>query len=105
MVRTDDAARAYLVVLSARSGEQLQQRARNLLAHLERTPDLSMTDLSFTLPMGRMHFAHRLTCVAHDPSELVHLLQQWAASGEAPNVYAAEIQEGRAREKAALKQF
>jgi polyketide synthase PksM len=105
LVRRDDAARAYVVVLSARSGEQLKQQARNLLAHVERTPNLSMTDLSFTLLLGRMHFDHRLACIAQNQSELVHLLEQWVESGAAPNVYAAEIQEGRPREKVALKKF
>jgi acyl transferase domain-containing protein/acyl carrier protein/SAM-dependent methyltransferase len=105
IVRRDDAARAYLVVLSARSGEQVKQQARNLLAHLEHTPNLSMTDLSFTLLMGRMRFSHRLACIAQNQSELVHLLGQWVESGAAPNVYAAEIPEGRAREKVALKKF
>jgi acyl transferase domain-containing protein/acyl carrier protein/SAM-dependent methyltransferase len=104
IVRSEDEAAEYLVVLSARSSGQLKQQVRNLLAHLEHAANLAMTDLSFSLLMGRTHFGHRLACVAHDGSELVRLLEQWAESGAAPQVYVAEIQ-GRIRERASMKKF
>jgi polyketide synthase PksN len=96
---------AYVAPLSARSSEQLKQQARNLLEHLKRTPDLSMTDLSFTLFVGRMHFTHRLACLARDQQELIRLLERWVETGEASQVYTAEIQEGRIREQVSLKKF
>ncbi|HKO58210.1 MAG TPA: SDR family NAD(P)-dependent oxidoreductase, partial [Thermoanaerobaculia bacterium] len=103
--RAADTAPAYLIALSARTAEQLQQQARNLLAHLESTPDLSMNDLSFSLVVGRMHLSHRLSCVAHSQAELVQLLGQWIATGTASQVFVGEIGEGRAREQAALKRL
>jgi Polyketide synthase modules and related proteins len=96
---------AYVAPLSARSPEQLKQQARNLLAHLKRTPDLSMTDLSFTLFVGRMHFTDRLACLARDQQELIRLLEQWVETEEASQVYTGEIQEGRIREQVSLKKF
>ncbi len=98
-------APAYVTPLSARTAEQLKQQARNLLAHLKRTPDLSMTDLSFTLFVGRMHLTHRLSCLAHNQNELIHLLEQWVETGSASQVYTAEIQEARIREQVSLKKF
>lgn len=102
VVRTEDEAAAYLIVLSARSGGQLKQRVLDLIAHLERTPDLAMTDLSFSLFAGRMHFRHRLACVARNREEVIRLLRQWIESGVVGSVYAAEVQEGRMREHVAL---
>jgi polyketide synthase PksN len=96
---------AYLILLSARTAEQLKQQARNLLALVESTPDLSMNDLSFSLVVGRMHLSHRLSCVARSQAELIHLLEQWMETGEAPQVFTAEIREGRVREQAALKRL
>ncbi|HEY8459578.1 MAG TPA: beta-ketoacyl synthase N-terminal-like domain-containing protein, partial [Blastocatellia bacterium] len=98
-------APAYVAPLSARTPEQLKRHARNLLAHLKRTPDLSMTDLSFSLFVGRRHLSHRLACLASDQNELIHQLEQWVETGEASQVYTAEIQEGKVREQVSLKKF
>lgn len=96
----------YLVVLSARTSGQLKQQARNLLAMLRRTPDVSLNDLSFSLFVGRMHLSHRLSCVARDQKELIQLLDQWDALGTAGQVYTSEIQvSAKIREQVALKRF
>jgi acyl transferase domain-containing protein/tryptophanase/SAM-dependent methyltransferase len=95
----------YLILLSARTAEQLTQQARNLLALVESTPDLPMNDLSFSLVVGRMHLSHRLSCVARSQAELIHLLEQWLDTGAAPQLFTAEIREGRVREQPALKKF
>jgi acyl transferase domain-containing protein/acyl carrier protein/SAM-dependent methyltransferase len=105
IARETVASPGYLVVLSARTAEQLRLQARNLLTHLARTPGLSMRDVSFTLFEGRMHLGHRLSCLARDQEELRQLLEQWLETGAAPHVYTAELQEGRVREQALLKKF
>ena len=89
---------AYLVTLSARSAAQLQQQAQNLLDHVKRTPDVSMSDLSFSLFAGRMHLTHRLACAVRNAEELVRALEQG-------QVCTGEIPQGRVREQAALKKF
>ena len=94
-----------MVVLSARTAEQLKQQVHNLLGHLERTPRLSMIALSFSLLIGRMHFTHRLSCVARNQSELIRLLQQWVDTGAASQIHASAIQEGKVREQVSLKKF
>ncbi|HET8891759.1 MAG TPA: condensation domain-containing protein, partial [Candidatus Angelobacter sp.] len=95
----------YVVVLSARIGEQLKQQAQNLLGLLKRDSDLSMNDLSYTLFVGRMHMACRLACVTRDRKELTQLLEQWMETGAASQIYAAEIPESRVRENVSLKKF
>lgn len=98
-------APGYLVVLSARTAEQLKQQAHNLLALVRRTPDLSMNDLSFSLFVGRMHLTHRLSCLARTQKELVHLLEQWLETGAASNVCTSQIQEGKTEEHVSLTRF
>jgi polyketide synthase PksN len=95
----------YLVVLSALTSEQLQRQVRNLLAFLKDAPGLSLNDLSFTLLVGRMHLIQRLSCIARHQQELIRLLEQWLETGAAKQIYISEVQEGKAREQAALKKF
>jgi polyketide synthase PksN len=96
---------AYMVVLSARSPEQLKQQVRNLLAQVRLTPALSMNDLSFTLIAGRMHLTHRLSCLARNQGELIGFLEQWLETGAASRIYTAKVQEGQVREQVSLKKF
>jgi len=103
--RTTVEAPGYLAPLSARTSGQLKQQARDLLALVKSTPDLSMNDLSFSLFVGRAHLAHRLSCVARNQKELIHLLEQWVETGTASQIYTSEIQEGRMREHGALKRL
>jgi polyketide synthase PksM len=95
----------YLVVLSARTQEQLQQQGHNLVGRLKRTSSVSLNDLSFTLLVGRMHLACRLSCVARNQKELIQLLEQWIETGAASQVYTSEIQDSRIRENVSLKKF
>jgi polyketide synthase PksN len=103
--RTTVEAPGYVIALSARTSGQLKQQARDLLALAKRTPDLSMNDLSFSLFVGRAHLTHRLSCVARNRKELIHLLDQWVETGTASQIYTSEIQEGRLREHGALKRL
>ena len=95
----------YMVVLSARTAEQMKEQARNLLEFVKRTPGLPMGDLSYTLFVGRLHLGHRLSCVARNQEELARLLTQWIETGTANQVFTSEVQEGKTREQASLKKF
>ena len=95
----------YMIVLSARTSEQLKQQVANLLAFLKHAPNLAMNDLSFSLFVGRTHFSHRLSCIARDQEELIQLLDQWSESGAASHIYSSETQEGKVREHGSLKKF
>jgi polyketide synthase PksN len=95
----------YLIVLSARSSEQLRQQAGNLLLRLNDEPCLPLNDVSFTLVTGRTHLTHRLACVVSDHSQLRELLDQWVETGVSERVYTSELQEGKIREQATLKKF
>lgn len=96
---------AYLIVLSARTSEQLIQQVHNLVAFLKLTTDISMNNLSFSLFVGRMHFGHRLSCLARNQGELIHFLEEWMTTGTAGQIYTSEIQESKIREQVSLKKF
>lgn len=101
-------APGYLVVLSARTAEQLRQQVGNLLAFCRQTPDVSVNDMSHTLFVGRMHLPHRFACIARSPAELVQLLEQGLAVTGKPardsRIYAA-LPEGKVREQGSLKKY
>ncbi|MCX5202696.1 SDR family NAD(P)-dependent oxidoreductase [Streptomyces sp. NBC_00237] len=78
----------HLVVLSARSREQLAEQAARLAAHVRQEPALDCGDTAFTLAVGREHMAHRFACVVRDREDLVRVLDQGlegprAVTGEA----------------------
>jgi amino acid adenylation domain-containing protein len=60
-----------LLTLSARSEEALEVASEALAAHLESQPDLELSDVAFTLQMGRRRFDHRraLLCRPGHPGE------------------------------------
>ncbi|MFF2945451.1 SDR family NAD(P)-dependent oxidoreductase [Streptomyces niveus] len=66
----------YLVVLSARSREQLEEQATRLAAHCRRATELDCGDVAYTLVVGREHFTERFACVVRDLTELVQVLEE-----------------------------
>ncbi|MCU7925176.1 MAG: SDR family NAD(P)-dependent oxidoreductase [Candidatus Thiodiazotropha sp. (ex Dulcina madagascariensis)] len=95
----------YLIVLSARTAEQLRQQATQLASHIEAHPQVDCGDLSFTLLLGRKHFAHRLACVARDRNDLQQLLGKWLTKGKLAQVYVSALNEKELREKPSLKRY
>ncbi|MCH0540318.1 SDR family NAD(P)-dependent oxidoreductase [Streptomyces sp. MUM 203J] len=69
-------APAHVVVLSARSREQLARQVARLAAHCRRETALDCGDISWTLAVGRAHFTHRFACVVRDREDLVQVLEE-----------------------------
>jgi len=80
---------AYLIVLSARSPEQLRQQVQNLLGYLSINRETRCGDIAFTLLAGRRHLSHRLAVVVASINQLEMLLSQWLQSGSAVGVEVA----------------
>ncbi|MEZ0109048.1 phthiocerol/phenolphthiocerol synthesis type-I polyketide synthase E [Catenulispora sp. EB89] len=55
------------IVLSARSEAALRQSSRELAARLRSDPRLKLSDVAWTLQVGRLRFAHRRAVIARDP--------------------------------------
>jgi phthiocerol/phenolphthiocerol synthesis type-I polyketide synthase E len=74
----DAAGKAWALPLAAKSAKALADGARRLADHLERTPDLDLGDVAFTLARRRLTFDHRDAVVCHDTDSAVHALRRLA---------------------------
>ena len=82
-----------LIVLSARTPEQLRRQAENLLAHLAAHPEQELADVAFTLLAGRRHLHHRLALVATDRADLAARLRGWLDGAADSGIATAELDE------------
>jgi polyketide synthase PksN len=95
----------HLIVLSARSEEQLRQQVEQLITHIEVTSELALGDISFTLLAGRKHFEHRLTIIVKELIELTTALSKWLETGSVSRIRVGHYQKGVQKEEASLKRY
>ena len=76
------AQRPTVLPISARSEEALVATAARLAAHLGANPDVTLTDLGYTLGRRRSHLNHRLTVVADSGAAAQEQLQALADGGQ-----------------------
>jgi acyl transferase domain-containing protein/pimeloyl-ACP methyl ester carboxylesterase/acyl carrier protein len=95
----------FLIVLSARTLEQLGQQARQLLRFCEKEPQVDCGNMSYTLLLGRKHFNYRLACIVTDSGELVTLLTNWLETGHATQIYLGKVHENNLREQSSRQQY
>jgi amino acid adenylation domain-containing protein len=69
------AERPHLLVLSARTEEELARASGNLAGHLRRHPEAPLADVAWTLAAGRRLFAHRRTVVCSDREQALAALE------------------------------
>ncbi|UXI65926.1 SDR family NAD(P)-dependent oxidoreductase [Tahibacter amnicola] len=83
-----------LVVLSAKSREQLATQAAQLLSALE--DDVALRDVAYTLQVGREAMNHRLGLLVTTLAELREKLTRYlAGEGDIAGCYAGEVKKGR----------
>nr|WP_294524335.1 type I polyketide synthase [uncultured Rhodopila sp.] len=87
----------HLLVLSARTETALEQASANLADCLEAQPNLSLSDVAWTLQAGRKAFAHRRAVVAHNAAQAARALRR---PGQVPVLSA--VHEGGTRPVAFL---
>ncbi|UAW63413.1 SDR family NAD(P)-dependent oxidoreductase [Mycoavidus sp. HKI] len=90
-----------VVVLSARSEAQLRDQVQQLLAYLERPAEVNLTDLAYTLQVGREALGVRLALVTRSISALKEQLLRYVR-GEAAGEYLYQGEPKRSREALAL---
>lgn len=64
----------YLILLSAKSQSSLEKQTQNLIDFLRKNPHTNLTNVSYTLMMGRKHFEHRRMTVCKNVEDAVTLL-------------------------------
>ena len=84
-VRPDPDPTAHLIVLSARTGDQLRRYAEGLRDFCRDEAGLVLANLSFTLFAGRRRWRHRLACVVRSVADAVEQLERWLTSGLVSN--------------------
>lgn len=83
----DDRGRpAHLLILSAKTGDALEEASRKLSAWLSTNPQLHPGDVAYTLQVGRRQFNHRRAVVADSAATAAALL----ASADPTRVLSAE---------------
>ena len=95
----------FLIVVSARTSEQLRLQVKQMVDFCEQEALLDMGNMSYTLLLGRRHFNHRLACVTRSREELVNFLKKWLEKGKVTQVYVSELNEKDHRELLSLKQY
>lgn len=79
----DQSITAYqIVVFSARNQERLQAVVRNMLEFLESKEDFSLSNLAYTLQVGREAMAYRLALVVSNQEELISGLKAFLISAK-----------------------
>ncbi|MCL6590821.1 MAG: SDR family NAD(P)-dependent oxidoreductase [Firmicutes bacterium] len=104
MERHHEEKPGYLIVLSARTSNQLRQQVLQLVEYCERESQDS-GNMSFTLLLGRKHFNHRLACVIRDQNELLTLLKKWLDNGKVSQVFVSELRDNDFQELPSLKVY
>ncbi|MEJ2693979.1 MAG: SDR family NAD(P)-dependent oxidoreductase, partial [Candidatus Thiodiazotropha sp.] len=85
-----------LIPLSAKDPDSLRRRATDLLQWLERDCNgHSLSDVAFTLQVGRGHFPCRLVFLLSRTTELRERLRQWLDRGSAPNCWHGDAKTSR----------
>jgi phthiocerol/phenolphthiocerol synthesis type-I polyketide synthase E len=72
----------YILLLSARTADALDDMSTRLAAHLAAHPTVQMADVAWTLATGRTEFLYRRVCVCRDLADAVTQLSD-AGHGEA----------------------
>jgi len=85
----------HVVLLSARTKERVKEQAKNLKEYMERHEDVNLTELAYTLQVGRDAMEERLAFVANDINEAASLLAHYL-TGDSSRIYTGNIKRERA---------
>ena len=72
LARASAGRSVHNIVLSAKTATALQAMKKNLLAHLRNNLQLDISDVAFTLQMGRRNFEHRFAATVSSVDELIN---------------------------------
>ena len=99
----------YLIVLSARTQDQLRQQVEQLVTFCERDTQLDdgndCGNMSYTLLLGRQHLKQRLACIVRDYTELRTLLGKWLEKGKVPQVSVSNLENREQVENTSLRRY
>ncbi|MBL4971619.1 beta-ketoacyl synthase N-terminal-like domain-containing protein [Bacillus halotolerans] len=90
---TQDDKPYYLLVLSAKTPEALQQRIFDLIEFFEENKSIEgeLPEISYTLMEGRHHFDHRCAVVVKDREDAVRIFRQAEANEKLPDLFKGRV--------------
>ncbi|OHX14649.1 hypothetical protein BI347_14880 [Chromobacterium sphagni] len=95
-------AGSALIVLSAKTGEQLRAYAGRLADWLRAQPAVDLAALAHTLQSGRAALRHRLAFVGHSREQIADALADFAAGREVAQLAVGEAKPGAAARAAEM---
>ncbi|MGN8845779.1 SDR family NAD(P)-dependent oxidoreductase, partial [Niallia sp. HCP3S3_B10] len=96
----------YLLALSAKTPESLQQRIHDIKVIFERKQDMGPSELaniSYTLMEGRQHFQYRCAIVVTDTKDAILLLGEAGSNGIGSNLFKGTVSRDFTAETAITK--
>ncbi|BBB93450.1 MAG TPA: polyketide synthase [Methylomusa anaerophila] len=87
-----------LVVLSAKTEEQLKAYAKSMKSHAEAREDFNLTDLAYTLQTGREGMEYRLAFPADSRDMLIKVLGDFI-DNSSPEVLTGQVKKSNGRKK------
>jgi len=93
LTRTSSARAVHTIILSAKTATALHTMKQNLLEHLRNNAHLNLSNIAFTLQVGRRNFEHRFTATVISVDELINKL-----SGVDTKYYGETIQKNTDRD-------
>nr|WP_275942651.1 SDR family NAD(P)-dependent oxidoreductase [Paenibacillus alba] len=85
-----------IIVLSARTDEQLKRRAQQLFEYIREDNDQSLLDIAYTLQVGREAMEERLAFVVKSHNELEKMLSSFIAGNvESEEMYRGQIRKNK----------
>ncbi|MCZ8519621.1 SDR family NAD(P)-dependent oxidoreductase [Paenibacillus caseinilyticus] len=95
----------YLLALSAKTAEALEEKIRDLTADLQHTqPAAQLLEMSYTLLQGRQHLAHRCAVVIQDRQDALLVYGMALAGERLPNLFRGRVPREFAGQKA-IRQY
>ncbi|MCH2193536.1 SDR family NAD(P)-dependent oxidoreductase [Kordia sp.] len=88
-----------LILLSAKNKASLQQYTNQLLTYLGKHKNEALSDIAFTLQVGREAMSERLAFLAKDRKELMQQLKSWRNNQPAQNAYESKHEEGAIKKR------
>lgn len=73
---------SFLFLFSAKNTNSLRANIASTIDFIEKSIELDLHDLSYTLAIGRKHYDCRFACVANSRADLLQSLRAFTANGE-----------------------
>jgi acyl transferase domain-containing protein/NADP-dependent 3-hydroxy acid dehydrogenase YdfG len=102
-IAENDENTAYAIILSAKNKERLDDKVNDLIHYLKKVEiveDISLSDVAYTLQVGRETMRERLAIVTSSIKELINKLQEYeVGSQQEENIFTGSVKENASKQK------